>query len=252
MTFLSLGLAGAATAGGINAATAQTADLVGQFALIGGFFAYSRSQEREADQFGVQLLADAAYDAAEASAIWRNMLDEEAAATQQGDKPFFFFATHPQSESRMDGLAEYADQLQAAGGATVETNREAYQQHVYPQLGVMLADELDLHQSGRTEFLLRGLLADGVAPGLLNYSLGELYRIRNGAGDRELALQQYETALQFDDVPPDAFRSLGLLYLKDRRHELANSQFRNYLDASPEAPDREMIEYYMTMGGTPQ
>ena len=51
-------------------------------------------------------------------------------------------------------------------------------------------------------------------------------------------------ARQYEDVPAEAFRSLGLLYLKSKNMPIAKTNLTQYLKLNPDASDREMIEYY--------
>ena len=48
-------------------------------------------------------------------------------------------------------------------------------------------------------------------------------------------------------ISPKTYRSLGLLHLKEKRPQDAMQYLRLYLEKSPEAKDREMIEFYLTM-----
>lgn len=247
MAFLSVGIAGAVAAGGLNPDVGRAASDLGQIGLLASIFAYNRSQESDADQFGIQMMSDAGYEPAEAAGVWKNLIAEEDAATVKKERPSLFFSTHPKSENRMEKLAEYAVQLDDESSATAIVNWEEYQDQIGPHLGMLLEDELNLHQFGRTEFLFKSLLEDGEAPGLLNYYVGELYRIRNQEGDKELARRYYQEAMNHPDFPPDVHRSLGILYLKSRQFESARASFSAYLESNPEAPDREMVEYYMSM-----
>ena len=52
-------------------------------------------------------------------------------------------------------------------------------------------------------------------------------------------------ALTFDDVPPVAHRSLGLVLQYQGEHAQARQAFENYLAAAPDADDGAMIEFYI-------
>ncbi|MYH68737.1 MAG: tetratricopeptide repeat protein [Gammaproteobacteria bacterium] len=105
-----------------------------------------------------------------------------------------------------------------------------------------------MNQSGKTEFILDNLIAGNVVPGVVHFYKGELYRQRKETGDTDLARQHYLQALQSDYFLPETYRSLGLLQLKEKRMPEARENLKRYLAASPDAEDREMIEYYLTMG----
>ena len=61
---------------------------------------YSRTHEREADQIGRDLMANAGFDPRASIALWRNM------AAAGGGQPPAFLSTHPSNDNRMKELAE--------------------------------------------------------------------------------------------------------------------------------------------------
>jgi predicted Zn-dependent protease len=69
-------------------------------AQYGILLPYSRTQESEADQIGLMLMAQAGYDPREAIAFWRRM-DE---ATSASGKPPEFLSTHPGHDTRVRQL----------------------------------------------------------------------------------------------------------------------------------------------------
>ena len=72
-----------------------------------------------------------------------------------------------------------------------------------------------------------------------------MYRQRGAAGDIELAINAYKMATEQELVPPEAWKNLGYLYLKQKNMPEAQASFRQYLAADPEASDRAMIEFYL-------
>jgi predicted Zn-dependent protease len=73
---------------------------LGLGAEYGLLLPYSRQHELEADRAGLQLMAAAGYDPAEAVALWRNM---QAAGR---DGPPSFLSTHPTPAARIEALEE--------------------------------------------------------------------------------------------------------------------------------------------------
>ena len=231
-----------------NADGYSNTNTLGQFILLASHYAHSRAGEREADQFGIELMAEAGYDPFEAGKVWKNLIDEEEAAKRGKFQGSPFFATHPAPEDRLTKLDSYARILTAQGNGQGEAATERFMQYMAPYWSTLLEDELRLNQSGKTEFILDNLIANDVVPGLVHYYKGEMYRQRKQEGDIDLARQQYEQALQTDYFLPETYRSLGLLQLKEKRMTDAVENLTLYLQASPDAEDREMIEYYLTMG----
>ena len=247
-TLLSLGFGFATYTDIWNADVYSNANDIGQFILLASRYAHSRAAEREADQYGVQLMFEAGYDPFEAARVWKNIIDEEEAAKRGKLHGSLFFATHPAPENRLVTLDSYARILTAGKTDQGEKAAERFMRYMMPYWRTLLEDELRLNQSGKTEFILDNLIAGDVVPGVVHFYKGELYRQRKETGDTNLARQHYQQALQADYFLPETYRSLGLLQLKEKRMPEARENLKRYLAASPDAEDREMIEYYLTMG----
>jgi len=72
---------------------------------VGVLLPYSRSHESESDQLGMDYMAAAGYNPAEAADLWRNM------AAAGGGSPPEFLSTHPNPSSRIDAINAYAPTL---------------------------------------------------------------------------------------------------------------------------------------------
>ncbi len=79
---------------------------LGVGAQLGVLLPYSRIHESEADQLGIEYMAAAGYNPAEAADLWRNM------ATQSGRNVPEFLSTHPSPNSRIQALEAHAAKLQ--------------------------------------------------------------------------------------------------------------------------------------------
>ncbi|MGH8650333.1 MAG: M48 family metallopeptidase, partial [Burkholderiales bacterium] len=99
--FLGMGLA-VAGAGG----AAPLVDL----AMVASIYAYSRDQEREADQIGLELMTKAGYSPMAAPEVWEQLIVESKASTGSRSSGFLF-ATHPDPEERQGTLRETAAKL---------------------------------------------------------------------------------------------------------------------------------------------
>lgn len=106
---------------------ADTAQLAGQAAQL-YVLRFSRTQEYEADQVGVRLLARANYDPmAEAAFLdtlgaWSN-LESQIAGRQA---PPEYLSTHPNSAERVRRAAQEANVLRQAGAGSSQRNRNQY------------------------------------------------------------------------------------------------------------------------------
>lgn len=122
-----LGAIGAAILTG-DEDVAQIAGAAGQLYLL----KFSRSQEYEADQVGVRLLARANYDPL-AEADFLDTLGRWSALESQiagVEAPPEYLSTHPNSADRVERAAREADVLRAAGAGAAERNRAAYLQAI--------------------------------------------------------------------------------------------------------------------------
>jgi predicted Zn-dependent protease len=75
--------------------------LMGVGAQVGVLFPFSRTQERESDLIGLELMAKAGFDPRQSVELWENM---SAARTSQA--PPEFLSTHPADYSRIAALRE--------------------------------------------------------------------------------------------------------------------------------------------------
>jgi len=96
-----LGMLGAALAG----AGQNTVNAGSQLYQLGIGLPHSRRQETEADRIGVELAARAGYDPRAAVTVWQKMIQ------LGGSRPLEFLSTHPDPESRMRDLQQYAEKV---------------------------------------------------------------------------------------------------------------------------------------------
>jgi len=211
---------------------------VAQVIAIGSFFAFSRDNEREADEIGLGLVAAAGYDASRAAPIWTAMMAEQKVLGK--DEPSLFLATHPAGAERQKTLAALAKRYH--GG---ERGRARFLAVVLPLRARLLRQELRKRRFAATELVLDGLASDGARPGEIAFFRAEIRRLRHGEGDAEAAVTLYRAALAGGDAPPETYRSLGLVLLSLDRRKAARDAFERYLAAVPEAEDRRLIERYL-------
>ncbi len=213
-----------------------------QLVALGSIFAFSRDNEREADEIGFELIARAGYDPREASRIWE-ALEREREAGGDG-APLVFFASHPPTSERIETLKALADRTYQPDRVWV-IGREPFQDAIRPLRPVLLRDELRRHDFARSQVLADRLLAAEPDSGLLHFFQGELCRLRNRDDDEACALASYRRALALGDAPPEAARALGLLLMRQGDGPGARAAFERYLAGSPAAEDRPMIESYL-------
>jgi predicted Zn-dependent protease len=232
--FLSIGLAGA----GIGIVGAMV-----QMAALASIFSFNRDQEREADDVGFKLMADAGYKPIEASRVWEQLIAEAAAAERPRERDVFF-ATHPAPEERAETLRS-----KAATAPAGETYEDRYRARLKKFRTTLFEDELRLRQYGQSLKLFEMLGREAQADPELAYFTGEVYRQRNAEGDASKARENYERALAMADAPPEAYRGLGLVHMRGGDQVRADDAFRNYLRLKPDADDRAIIRSYVQVRG---
>lgn len=231
--FLGLGLAVA----GVGAA-----GLASNALLLASMFAFSRDQEREADEIGFDLMTRAGYAPAAAADVWAQLIAEFKASSAERSRQLFF-ATHPEPEERTATLRKAAE---ARGAVTGENGRERYLAKLAGLRGRMIGDELALRQYGRSEVVFDRLLAQSADDGMLWYGKGEVYRLRAGPGDAERALDAYGKALQTASAPPETYRSLMLVELKAGARDRAQAALEEYLARKPGAGDADSLRMLLS------
>jgi predicted Zn-dependent protease len=215
---------------------------VAQLAALGSIFAFSREQEREADQIGFELMARAGYDASQAGRIWEALIEEKEAADDP--EQFIFFSTHPSSEERMETLDRLAGEYSGQAGL-METNQGAFIDATRSFRTAWLRDEVRKRDHGGFQVVLDNLIEAGEGVGVLHFFWGEMHRLRGDDGDESEAVAAYRRALEAGGAPAETHRSLGLLMWKAGELGEARRAFEDYLAAAPEAEDRAMIDSYL-------
>lgn len=228
-------------------------DVLTTAAYLGGLaslLAYSREFEFEADAVGQQRLAAAGYDPRAAANIWRTVIRLDQSSDNErirrSESRGSVFRTHPLTMDRLSTLETYAATLPVAAErferapTTGELGAERYRDRIRPFLATWLRDELRGRDFGATLALLTQLEAGG-DPGVVGYFKGEVYRLRRGPGDEDLAIAAYLAATQHADCPAEAWRELGTSLNRKGDRMGALSAFENYLERAPTAPDAPLV-----------
>lgn len=221
----------------------QLVDLV----IISSVLGYSREFETEADNEGYKRVVAARYNVHETPKVFEHLVRELKAADV---KEPFFFSTHPKLQERVDNFKALSAGT-PDGGIVREPE---YVEHVTDLRLANLQNELT---HGRTKHVLLALceeerLAD--YPSQVHYYIGEAYRRRAAQGDEVSAEIAYLKAIELAPDFAPTYRSLGVLYLKQKDYAHAAPLFEKYLAMAPDASDREYIEHYLARaknGGAP-
>ena len=220
---------------------------VGQMTAVADAMAFSREQEQEADLLGVRFMAAADYDPHASYRVWNMLVEEESKASAKREKPGLFNKTHPDPDKRAETLARYVGEHYGPTPSDSD-GRQRHVEILNRHYMMLMEDQIDTNRFGRTRAILDKHKQIGVNQGLIDFFDGEMYRQRDATGDREKAKQAYARAIERGNPPPMAYRNLGYLYLKEGDTGQARRNFSEYLLLSPEASDREMIEFYLEEG----
>jgi predicted Zn-dependent protease len=208
--------------------------------VTGGYFAFSRDHEREADIVGLEKLADAGYDPFEAAEIWRRLNVERSVVDQDRYKDMFY-ATHPDPHERIENL-EAAAKLRGRPAIPPPDRLQAAIEDIRLDL---LLDEVKKNKPEQTLAFFEILLEDGFRRGEVLFAKGELFRHRNKGDDIDKAIELYHKSLDDPSSPPETYRSLGLIHHKAGRKEEAATNIKRYLGLRPNSVDRQMLLSYI-------
>jgi predicted Zn-dependent protease len=212
----------------------------GQIGLAAQMFAYSREHEARADRMGMRLMRMAGYDGREAATVWDNLLEElKVVDGKDAGKTGDIFDTHPVTAGRRDELRALAG---TAGG---DVGAERYRKAIAPLRLGWLQDEVKRGQFEESLVLFDRILKNDPKDVEVLFARGEVYRLRDDAGDSDRALADLVRATGMDLAPPETFRSLGLVQQQRQDKAGAARSFQAYLDKAPQAADAAMVRGYL-------
>lgn len=215
----------------------------GFFSLLEELSGFSQTNEREADGYSLRLLAESGYEPNAVPRLWSRLSREFEVMEAYRDRSIFY-ASHPLLGERSQVLSGLAGKVRRTMTGTPFEGREAFLAKTLPHRFAFLRDELDEGRFFQVKLVLDDLLGDeDPNPAELHFFMGEVYRLRNDAGDDARALRRYDTAAVSEGkAPPELFRSRGLLLNRMQRRAEAAGAFKAYLATLPAAPDRALIE----------
>jgi len=213
-------------------------------ALVMSMYQFSRTQESEADAFGIKLMARAGYSPGAASEVWKQVIEERKASAKLSEQKYkdaskSAFSTHPATDERMVDLKDTAANL---AGGNFSDHRDEWVAITKDHMPMLLEEQINLNDAGASLYIIENLAQDGWT-GLLRYNEGEVYRLRAGEGDAEKAAAAYATAITLPDAPPEAWRANGYALLKAGKTEDGRASLNKYLELNPGAKDAGMVRF---------
>ena len=213
-------------------------------ALLMSMYQFSRTEESEADAFGIKLMANAGYTPGAAAQVWRQVIEERRASAKLRDAKYkddsrSAFSTHPPTEERMADLNDTAVHL---AGDNYSDHRDEWVAITRDHMPMLLDEQVKLNDAGASLYIVENLAKDGWT-GLLRFNEGEVYRLRGAEGDDAKAAAAYAAAITFADAPPDAWRANGYALLKAGKTAEGRDALNKYLELNPAAKDAGMVRY---------
>jgi predicted Zn-dependent protease len=238
------------------------------FGAFANIMHFSRSQEAEADEVGLEMLASAGYQPRALHEAFESLSkDPELKHVKQS-----IYSSHPSFKSRMEDIEALAARMPTSP-AGMETLDETFVE----LKARMMEDSVNMRLRNR-QFNLAKVIVDEAAgyftdQTAINFYYGEVYRgfaafvddaakedywletgkekLKKDIQDRyrqaapantELAIGYYRKAAEAEPPYPKALRRLGELMEKQGHSEQARDYYTRYLQASPEAVDRRYVE----------
>lgn len=217
--------------------------------LIGGVFAegvmaasslssHSESNEAESDAIGLQRMAKAGYDPSVAGNLFQRLANEMAFLGM--DEPTLF-RSHPKLKTRYESLQALSMGYPAGGRIGTARFLEATLTARIAALDTMVRR----HEGESLIFLLEDPKARAAYGASGEFYLGEGFRLRDQAGDVDLATVHYQAALELAPDFGDAHARLGVIHLHADRFDLAQSHFERFLDGEGNVLSREHVLHYL-------
>lgn len=212
--------------------------LIGNILATSSIYGYSRELEAEADNMGFKRLVQAGYDPHEAHKVFEHLAREvKLSEAQEG----FFYSTHPKLKDRVDNFTKLAAQESNTG----VMNEAEYAAKVNQLRIEVLEQEFSF---GRYKHVIALLSDENVLkryPPTVHYYLGEAHRKRNEKDDIDIALREFDRAIELNSDFAPVYRSRGLLLMSQSKREQAASEFKRYLELVPEASDKSYVNSYL-------
>lgn len=201
--------------------------LLGNLIGLSSIQGFSRDHEREADAVGFRRLVEARFDYRESPRVFQMLAAESVA---RGDKPSYFFASHPQLKERIES---YGALIRDTVAGAPEPDDAAFLEIVRKVHRVWFDMELGMGRGDRLIHVLTQPGADSFYAPESSYYLGEAYRLRGGKGDQDRMLEAFRAAAAKAPRFAPTFMALGTYHYKQKDCAKARPFLVTYLDLDP-------------------
>ena len=206
---------------------------------------YSRKLEHAADEGGLELMADANYDRAQALLAFEALKQNDVYGTVDVST---LWSSHPTLEDRLKNLDKNikreARQKNYQPGSVPEA--QVYDNAIAPVLLFNASIDLRERFFGRAQTALKRYLTVRQEP-MAEFLLGESIRKAEPDGpDLSDRLAAYGRAISLDADFAPAHKERGMALRQQGNTSEASREFRRYLNLTPDAADAGIIRGYMT------
>lgn len=238
MTYLSV--LSALGGGNIHKMVSGVGKVITEAAIAG----FSRDNERESDQVGLILIAQAGYDPREGAKLWQQMLD----ATDRKDRNrHFMYASHPKMKERVKTSGRLVERMPSQ---LIEQATDVGRDRYVAAAGHLILEEARTHivrgkfdLAEQTLLFLQEAMPDNAEPLSV---LGDLCRARALSDDTERAVTAYEQALELDSDYASAHLGLGFTFVKSGQKLQALEHLRRFLELDPDAVNADYVREFIT------
>ncbi len=206
---------------------------------------YSRKLEHVADAEGLELMAKAGYDRAQAVRGFEILGQNEAYDLQT---PRLLWSSHPKLEDRIDNLKKSVRKAQRKKDYVPGTvpDATAYYRAIADVLLINGRMDLGERQFERARMAFEKYVQARPHDGEGYFLLGESYRRAAPNGpDYDARIAEYRRAIDSDAGFADAYRELGMALRQRGDNAGARSALQRYLDVQPDAVDAGIIRGYL-------
>ena len=208
---------------------------VGSVSAYGAISAYSRDNEREADEYGIQALNRIGLNPAAGADLFSLILEEEE--TKESRNRSTFFASHPAPTERVEYISRHRNITEFN-----QHDQRRFKEIKSRFLNRWLKKEVAKRDYAGSEIVFNRLKAENVSPELVDYYLGELYRKRGEEGDLEKAAHHYEQHTRGENPISGAFKKMASVFKKLGDLPSAIGGYESYLAQNPNASDAGYIQ----------